>query len=181
MSNLVKNIPQDFTVKYKPSTYTFIEKILNQENRDIPMLLFMLSLLGFSEKKKIPLNTESKGEEPREISIRTLYMRNESDFDAYIGLIAILDNMHLSADQVINSIAFERTSINGAKFYQMQNVKTFFEYMLGGIDVFIDNFFIYNKNTVNIVDAIHEYLISEYDKLDDLLINMLLEEDFEYE
>ena len=80
MSNLIKNTPQDLEIKYKASTYEFIEKILNQETKDVPMVLFMLSLLGITNDKKIPLESESKNEGTHNFSIRTMYNRNESDF-----------------------------------------------------------------------------------------------------
>lgn len=176
MNNLIRNIPQDLEIKYKAETYEFIEKILNQETRDVPMVLFMLSLLGITNNKRIPLDTETKNEGTHSFSIRTMYNRNESDFDAYIGLISILDNLNLPPEQVINSIAFERTGVNGTMFLKMKNVKAFFEYMLGGIDIFKNNFFIYGKSNVELVDAIHDYLISDYCKLDELIRNMVLEE-----
>ncbi|MDY0314945.1 MAG: hypothetical protein WC219_05070 [Acholeplasmataceae bacterium] len=181
MSNLIKNTPQDLEIKYKASTYEFIEKILNQETKDVPMVLFMLSLLGITNDKKIPLESESKNEGTHNFSIRTMYNRNESDFDAYIGLISILDNLELPPEQVINSIAFERTGVNGTTFLKMKNVKSFFEYMLGGIDVFNNKFFIYDKSNVGLVDAIHDYLISDYNKLDELIRSMVLEEMLENE
>lgn len=176
MSNLIKNTPQDLLIKYKASTYEFIEKKLNSESRDVPMLMFMLALLGFTNEISKPLESETTNEGTHQFSIRTLYQRNESDLDAYIGLITILDNMNLPMDEVVNSIAFERTSVNNTPFLKMKNVRTFFEYMLGGIDAFVNTFFIYGKGNVEMVDAIHDFLISDYNKIDELMRNMLMEE-----
>lgn len=176
MSNIIKNTPQDLEIKYKAETYEFIEKILNQDTRDVPMVIFMLALLGVNDEKRVPIDTETKNEGTHQFSIRTMYNRNESDFDAYIGLINILINMKIAPEEVINSIAFERTGINNTAFLKMRNVNTFFEYMLGGIDVFVNKFFIYDKNLVGIVDAIHDFLVSDYNEVDELIRNMVLEE-----
>lgn len=176
MSNIIKNTPQDLEIKYKADSYKFIEKILNQDTRDVPMVMFMLALLGVNEEKRIPVDIETKNEGTHQFSIRTMYNRNESDFDAYIGLISILTNMKLTPDEVINSIAFERTGVNNTTFLKMRNVNTFFEYMLGGIDAFINKFFIYDRTSVGIVDAIHDFLVSDYNEVDELIRNMILEE-----
>ena len=80
------------------------------------MVMFMLALLGVNEEKRIPVDIETKNEGTHQFSIRTMYNRNESDFDAYIGLISILTNMKLTPDEVINSIAFERTGVNNTTF-----------------------------------------------------------------
>jgi len=117
MSNIYKNAPQDFELKYKASTYEFIEKILNQDSKDIPLLLFMLALLGLSEDKRVPMDSETTNDSTHTFSMRTMYTRYESDFDAYIGLVSILSNTKLPPEDVINTIAFERTGLryNGRK------------------------------------------------------------------
>lgn len=176
MSNLLKNSPQDIEIKYKAETYEFVEKILNQENKDVPMVMSMLAMLGVLEEKRIPIDSETKNERTHLFSMRTMYSRNESDFDAYIGLITLLTNTNLNPEEVINSIAFERTGVNNTTFSKMRNVNTFFEYLLGGIEIFAEKFFIYGKSPVEIVDAIHDFLISDYNEVDELIRNMLLEE-----
>lgn len=175
MSNLVKNVPQDLEIRYKAEVYEFIEELLNKEFKDVPALQFMLALLGFTSGKKVPLD-EVDGNKIHNFSIRTMYNRNESDFDAYIGLLSILDNADSPHDEVINSIAFERTGVNNTPFLKMGNVKCYFEYMLGGIDVFSSKFFIYDKKNVDIVDSIHEFLMEDHDRTEELIREMLLEE-----
>jgi|SRR5690554_1035208 len=175
MKNII-NIPQDLNIKYGAEDYKLIEELLNKESSDVPLLQFMLALLGLKEEKRIPLEkNDNKGE--HNFSIRTMYNRYASDYDAYIGLISILANKHLTYEEVVNGIAFERTGTNGSRFYEMENVRTFFEYMLGGIDVFVNEFFIYGKGPINIVDAIDDYLQSDLDGMEDLIQEMLKEEE----
>src|SRR5690606_34243301 len=129
--------------------------------QDLPLLQFLLALLGLKEGRRIPLaNSDAEDETVHTFSLRTTYGRYESEYDSYFGLIAILDNQNLSYDEVISQIAFERTGINHRKFQEMTNVKTFFEYLQGGIEVFSDLFFIYDKTPQGVVDALHDYLLT---------------------
>ena len=146
----------------------------------MPVLHFMLALLGYQSKKKIPLNAENgKSEKHVEFSLRTLYPRNENDFDSYFGLITILDNidnLELPSEKVINEIAFERTEMRKVPFTSLTNVKTFYEYMLSGIDFFDENFFIYGSNPVDVADSIHEFLVGDQNVINEILSELLLQE-----
>lgn len=175
--NTVRNQPQDIKISVGAAKYKIIERLLNQDTQDVPLLQFLLALLGYSEGKKIPLtNTDTDDDTIHTFSLRTMYGRYESEYDTYFGLIAILDNKKLTYDQVIGQIAFERTDINKKKFQEMTNVKTFFEYLQGGIEVFADKFFVYDKTVTGVVDALHEYLILENEKIEEVLRELILEE-----
>lgn len=175
--NTIRNQPQDIKITVGAAKYKTIEKLLNQDSQDVPLLQFLLALLGLSEGKKIPLTTtELEDDTVHTFSLRTTYGRYESEYDTYFGLIAILDNTDLSYDEVIGQIAFERTDINKKKFQEMTNVKTFFEYLQGGIEVFVDNFFVYDKTPSGVVDALHEYLLSDNSKIDEIIRELILAE-----
>ena len=172
----IKNSPQDIAIKYGGENYKIIEDLLNKESSDVPLLLFMLALLGLNNGKKISLE-QSDGKEVHNFSIRTMYNKYAFDFDTYIGLIAILDNKHLPYDEVVNKIAFERTGTNDNKYFEMKNVRTFFEYVLGGIDEFINEFFIYGKTPEDLVSAIHDFLQTDLDGMEDLIQEMITTEE----
>lgn len=173
-----KNIPSDFTIKYKPEIYTLVEKLLsNTSDKDVPSTIFLLSLLGFTNGEKLVLDSMS-GDEKREISIRTLYGRYSTDFDSYIGLIAILDNTDKNYNEVINQIAFERTEMSKKRFLEMENVKTFFEYFLGGLNIFDSKFVSpYSAGELDLVYTLHEYLIDDYSEIEKTLEKMVIEEE----
>lgn len=180
MSDVVKNTPQDLDIKFQAETYEFIEELLNKDTKDVPLLMFMLSLLGITNNKKVELSTVS-GEKTHQFSLRTMYNKYESDFDAYFGLIAILDNLSEDYDVVINKIAFERTGLNNTPFLKMKNVKTYFEYMLGGIQIFKEKFLVYGKKSIDVVDSIHDFLTDESVEIDNLMEDLLLQEENENE
>ena len=125
-----------------------IEEIFGLGDGEQPLLHLMLALMGYKNGNKVSLETRDGSSDSKfhEFSIRTVYQRNESDLDASYGLLAILDNQELTYDEVINGIAFERTSMNKTPFLKMTNVKTFYEYMLAGIDFLNKPFFIDGKN-----------------------------------
>lgn len=178
MSDVVKNTPQDLDIKFQAETYEFIEDLLNKDTKDVPLLMFMLSLLGLINTNKVEL-TKASGYGSHQFSLRTMYNKYESDFDAYFGLIAILDNINEDYDVVINKIAFERTGLNNTPFLKMKNVKTFFEYMLGGIEIFDDKFLSYGRDSKDIVDSIHDFLTDESIEIDNLIRDLLLQEEDE--
>lgn len=172
-----QNSPADLSINYKVRTYNQIQELFDVQDGELPSLHFMLSLMGFKHNKKVDLSTKDNSEKSRDFSLRTLYPRYESDMDSYYGLIAILDNLNLNYDEVINDIAFERTGVNGKTFLKMINVKTFYEYMLGGIDYFEEQFMSDGSNPYRVTSNIHEFLIKENQDFDDILIELLTEEE----
>lgn len=174
----VYNKPADLKISYKVSSYDKIEEIFDLNEGEQPSLHLMLALMGLRNKKKIELNTSDNGGNlSHEFSLRTVYPRNESDLDAAYGLISILDNLKMPYDEVINKIAFERTGDNNIPFLKMSNVKTFYEYMLSGIDFFEKNFFVDGKDNVNVARNIHDFLTSDQSDIQDTLVELLLEEE----
>lgn len=175
-----KNKPVDLKLRYRANDYEKIEKLFDNRDGELPLFMFMLALLGFRRQMRVSLDTvEGSTDHSHDFSLRTIYPRNEADFDAYIGFIAILDNVNLTYDEVINQIAFERTEMNETPFLKMTNVKTFFEYMFGGIRSFCDQFFMYGTKPVDVADAIHEYLTDDHSIILDVMETMLLEEEEE--
>lgn len=156
---------QDFILKYNSDKYREIEKNIQAEAK-FHELHFLLALVGIKNKNRITLeeNRLSESENPREFSIRTTYHKYRTTMDSYYALITILDNLNSDYDHVINVLAFEVTSTNNSKFYEMTNIKTFYEYMIGGIEYFYNDIFKYDKDKkVNIADAIDELLNSTSD------------------
>ena len=172
-----QNSPTDFTLRYEVQTYQRIEKLFDVQEGRTPQLHFLLALLGLVAEKRIPLDKkDSRSDETRAFSIRTMYIRDATDFDLYYGLVTILDNLDDDFDQLVNEVAFEKTGVNGRKFYEMQNVKTFYEYLIGGIEFFKENFFDYGHDSVQVADCIHDFLMDDDQEITELL-EVLLEEE----
>lgn len=172
------NKPADLKILYKVNIYEKIETIFDLKEGEQPRLHLILALLGLGSKKKIELNSKDReSDKPHEFSLRTVYPKNESDLDAYYGLLSILDNLNLDYDEVINKIAFERTSINDTNFLKMKNVKTFYEYMLAGIDVFNIKFLIDNNGPYDIANNIDAFLNDDQMETENALSELLLEEE----
>ncbi|HHX69506.1 MAG TPA: hypothetical protein GX708_15850 [Gallicola sp.] len=172
-----RNKPSDLKIRYGVNTYRKIENLFDIQVGELPILHFMLSLMGYQSGKKIELDDiDSKSDKTHEFSLRTFYPRNENDFDAYFGLLTILDNLDLPYETVINDLAFERTEKNNVSFTKMTNVKTFYEYMLAGIDFFENNFLLYGSDPVDVADSIHEFLTNDQSEIKEILAELLLQE-----
>jgi len=177
-----KNKPSDLKIKYKVSSYEKIEEIFDLREGEQPMLHLMLALLGIKNERRIDLDEDDlQSDKTHEFSLRTVYNRNSTDLDAAYGLISILDNLDLSYDEVVNNIAFEKTSINNTPFLKMKNVKTFYEYMLSGVEFFEKKFFLDGKKLEKIAYNIHEFLLSDQSDVNDILIDILTEEENEFD
>lgn len=176
MYNNVRHKIQDFTLQYKVPVYKNIEKLLEEQGGETHDLHFMLAMLGINSDRKIDLNYKDDSNEPRTFSLRTMYPRNENDFDVYYGLLTILDNLDKEPEEVVGKLAFEKTGLNNTTFLKLTNVKTFYEYMLGGISVFEENFFVYGHNAVDVVDSIHDFLAEDIDGLSEQIEMMKREE-----
>jgi hypothetical protein len=173
-----KNKPADLKIRYLAREYEKIESMFENREGELPQFMFMLSLLGFHKQLKIPLDSvdEKNNGYSHEFSMRTLYPRNEAEFDTYFGFIAILDNTDLTYEEVINQIAFERTEMNNEHFLKMKNVRTFFEYMLGGVKFFNEHFRSYSTKAVDVADAIHTYLTDDQSTEIEVMEALLLEQ-----
>lgn len=139
-----RNIAADFTLKYGISKYKKIEEIFETnkgKEGKVVDLHFLLAIIGLKNNSRVSLeeNRKIESEDSREFSIRTTYNNYRTEMDKYYALITILDNTHLEYDEVINELAFQTTSNTGRKFYELDNIKTYYEYMMGGIDILFDN------------------------------------------
>jgi len=173
-----QNSPADLSINYKVKTYNTISELFDLQDGELPLFHFMLALMGYKHNKKVDLATnDKKSEKSREFSLRTIYPRYESDLDAYYGIVSILDNLHLNYDEVIEKIAFERTGNNGLPFLKMKNTRTFYEYMLGGIDFFEEKFMSDGLEPYRIAMNIHDFLMSEDQDLNEILSELLSEEE----
>ncbi len=174
------NNVQDFRLKYNSKKYKEIEKRFEQDNK-FHSLHFLLSLLGVINKKRVTLEVNKAADDTeysREFSLRTTYDKYRTEMDSYYALITILDNLDKQYDEVIPEMAFEVTSTNDKKFYELTNIITFYEYMLGGIDILYDIMFVYDDKNVNVADAIQEVLessLSPNEKMNDILIEEILD------
>lgn len=168
------NKVQDLTLRYKVKTYNKIQKVFDLSDNEFNNLQFMLALLGFNSKRKVPLESKTN-EDSRSFSIRTTYFKKASEFDVNYGLISILDNLEKNYSEVVNHIAFEKTFIHNRPFFKMENVETFYQYMLSGLDFYEVEFLKYGNKTSDIVDAINEFLEKDIDleqnNIDELLID----------
>lgn len=172
------NKPTDLSINYKVETYNKLEiELFDLKENEQPLFHFMLALFGYKSGKKVELNTNDGTSKTREFSIRTVYPRNESDLDAYYGLLTILDNLTLDYDYIIDKVAFERTGVNGTSFLKMKNVRTFYEYMLSGIDYFEENILINGSKASRVASEIYDFLMTSESDLDAILIDMMLEEE----
>lgn len=181
MMKLYKNNAQDLMIKHGIKTYDKVQKIFDFAGQEFVSIHYMLALLGFDSKIKVSLDSKSSGDSTRNFSIRTTYPKNSTEMDTQYGLIAILDNIREDYDYVINQLAFEKTEVNNTPFLKMTNVKTYYEYMQGGLDFVEKEFFQYGTNLSDIADSINQYLAEDIDELniniDDILSITLLNED----
>lgn len=179
---LYQNKPADLKISFRADEYEKIEELFELKEGEQPLLHLMLALMGYKSGKKVDLETKDPhSDKTHEFSLRTVYNRNSTDMDASYGLISILDNLDSSYEEVINSIAFERTAINDRPFLKMQNVRTFYEYMLSGIEYFEINFMSSGKDFERISSEIHDFLLSDQTDINDILVGLLLEEKEEIE
>ena len=173
-----KNKPQDLVIHFGVNTYKKIEELFDIQEGETPTLHFLLALLGLTNQKRIDLDRrDPKSDETRTFSLRTMYQRDETDFDTYFGLITILDNLDDEFEYIVNNIAFERTELHDKTFLKMTNVKTFYEYMLSGLDFVYKEFFTYDSSVVNVADSIHDFLTAENDIALDAIELLLKEEE----
>lgn len=173
-----QNTIADLSINYKVKTYNQLNDLFDIQDGELPLFHFMLALMGYKHKKKVDLSTnDKKSEKSRDFSLRTMYQRYESDLDSYYGLLAILDNLDLSYDEVVDNIAFERTGTNGRPFLKMKNIKTFYEYMLGGIDYFEEQFMSDGDSPFRVASNIHDFLISDDNDINDILLELLEDEE----
>lgn len=154
------NEVSDLTLYYDADKYRELENTLEiNKSKDgfVVEFHFLLALLGLKNNRKISLETNSaskENSEQREFSLRTLYPKYSIDMDAYYGLITILDNLEQDYDEVVYNWAFEKTSTNKKSFFELKNVRTFYEYMIGGISILHKLVFSYTNKYRDIADAI---------------------------
>jgi hypothetical protein len=178
---LYKNNAQDLVLKFGANTYRRIEEIFNSTDHEFVNLHFMLALLGYQANSKISLESKDKNsDQTRSFTLRTAYPKNSTEMDTQYGLLAILDNINESYETVVNQLAFEKTEIRNVSFFKMINVKTFYEFMLGGIDFVEKEFLQYGMDVSDIADAIHDFLEEDSDQtqknVEEILSEALIDE-----
>lgn len=168
--NSYKNSAQDLVISYNVETYRKFEDMMDISEGVGATVHFhlMLALLGLKSEKKVALSeNNSRPDEKRSFSLRTLYQKESTNFETYFGLLTILDNLDKDYSEVVNKLAFEKTEINDTPFLKMTNVKTFYEYMLSGLDVVKEDFLRYGDNPVDVADQIHQYLSDDLESVMD--------------
>ena len=183
LMNMYKNNATDLILRYNASTYRKLEKMMGISNGSSSMVPFhlMLALLGLEEGKRIPV-TEKNGDrvDDRSFSLRTVYQKEATNFEVYFGLLTILDNLDEDYEKVVSQWAFEKTEVNNTPFLKMKNVQTFYEYMIGGLEVIKETFLRYGDNPVDVASQINSYLKDDVEELfdmADLLLDGLEEND----
>lgn len=178
--DIYKNNPTDLAITIHVKTYEKTKNFFDEQEKDILNLHVMLSLLGMINNKKISLQSkDTKSDDRRNFSIRSMYQRASTEFDTAYGLIAILDNLDNDYHHVVNQLAFEKTEKNDTAFLKMTNVKTFYEYMLSGLEYIEKEFFTYGTGHEDVADTINDFLNKEQEITSsalDLLISDELEE-----
>lgn len=159
------NSVSDFTLHYNVKEYRELEEVFEirrSKEGSLPEFHFLLALIGFDNRVRIPLSenipSTDKYEQHREFSLRTMYAKNQTDMDSYYGIITILDNLEQDYDKVMYDWAFEKTSTNNKSFFELDNIRRFYEYMLGGIGILHKNVFKYDRKYVNIQDALRDII-----------------------
>ncbi|QMS85108.1 hypothetical protein [Candidatus Xianfuyuplasma coldseepsis] len=174
-----KNKSADIKIQYCIEQYDRLETLFKLDFHEFALLL---SLMGFLHGEKLPINANDNNNKEHTFS-RTTYDRAETDFDAYFGLLTILDNQALGYDEVINNIAFEKTSQNNVSFPKLTNVSTFYGYLISGIEKTFDEFYKYGNKSYDVASAIHDFLNTDINSemliIDELLLVELEEEDNE--
>lgn len=172
--NRIYSDPQDILIKYKAEQFKKIENTLGRYF-DIVELTFFLALIGYKNKSCIPLDY-TEGEIEHTFS-RVSYSRNSVEYDAYFGLFTILTNRDKKYDELINNLAFLKTSNTNYKYSQLPSVQTYYGYVLGGIQPLYDICNRYDINdSVEIFDSLYEYL----DELVDISSNVGKDESGEH-
>jgi hypothetical protein len=178
--DIYKNNPTDLAISIFVKTYEKAKVFFDDQEKDVLNLHIMLALLGIINNKKIPLDTkDNQSDKPRNFSLRLMYQRGSTDFDTAYGLITILDNLDNDYNYVVNNLAFEKTERNKTPFLKMTNVRTFYEYMLSGLDYIDKEFFNYGTAVEDVADTINEFLEKEEEITSSALDLLVLEENEE--
>jgi len=148
--------PQDITIKYKAEQFKKIENILGK-HFDMVEFTFFLALIGYKNRQCIPLDSID-GDTEHTFS-RVTYNKSSVEYDAYFGLFTILTNQDKSYDEIINHMAFLKTSHTNYKYTQLPSVQTYYGYVLGGIQPLYDICNRYDmKDSIELFDSLYEYL-----------------------
>lgn len=170
--NNYKNKSADIKVRFAVEEYDKLEAMFKLEFHELAL---MLSLMGKLKGKKLPLNiNDNKGKE--HTFSRTTYDRAITEFDAYFGLLTILDNNDLEYGKVINEMAFEKTEMNDVSFSKLRNVSTFYGYLLSGIEKISNEFFKLGNKSYDVAACIHDFLLENQDAEREMIDKLLLEE-----
>jgi hypothetical protein len=170
--NEYKNKSADIKISYKVNEYDKLESIFKM---DFHELALSLALMGLLKGEKYSLNKNDNTGNTHTFS-RTTYDRAITEFDAYFGLITILDNYDLDYDHVINEIAFDKTEKSNTSFSKLTNVKTFYGYLIAGIEKMSNEFFKLGSKSYDIAACIHDFLIQNQDADTELIDELLIEE-----
>ena len=155
----ISNDPQDIMIRYNATEFKKIDSVLSKY-LDIVDLTFLLALFGYKNHQCIPLDADDgRGEHTFS---RTVYNKYSVEYDAYFGLFTILTNLEKTYDEVVNKMAFLKTSNTQYKYSQLPSVQTFYGYVLGGIKPLYDICNNYNiDDTTELFDSIYDYLDDE--------------------
>jgi hypothetical protein len=170
-----KNIPQDLKFNYKAHIYKKVDKYLDMETHE---KILMLSLLGFKNDLRYPLNTPDPAPantedklgygSSYEMSLRTMYPKNNLAFDAVFGLMGLLTSKEKDPEKKLDEV-FLTTSESKISFLELPSVKATFEFMLGGLDIIEEVMFDLGNSQSAVADAIQIFLEQSLDELNVLV------------
>jgi hypothetical protein len=160
-----RNKPTDIKILYAAKEYEKIEKIFS--NLEFHQLALMLALIGKNENSRIEI-TKSDGKKEHIFS-RTNYSKYENEFDAYFALLTILENFKKPFSKVINELAFMKTEISNIPFSKLDNVKIFFEYLIGGSEKLYKIIHKNGDQYRDMVDAINDFLKTDIKDTEEII------------
>ncbi|AWI42079.1 hypothetical protein LA430_15865 [Lactiplantibacillus plantarum] len=152
----------DIIIKYQVSKYNDVYDFLHKNDLTILEIQTLLALRGVERQQRVPLSTNDGRGKERQFS-RVSYQHDPLDFDVMMGLITILDNPSDSYDTLLNKKAFEMND-ETRDYLKLQNVSTFYEYMLGGIESCYEDLAKYDiRSEKDTFDALYEYFENSED------------------
>lgn len=157
----IKMKSSDIVFEYHAEEYERIETLLRDNGfKKINDIQLLFALFGLNNNSKIDLK-EKFGTKIHTFS-RVSYDKYSFEYDINFGLITILKNNAQNYKEVLNKMAFLKNGVKDEAFSSLINVKTFYEYFLGGIVPFFE---ILNEDNINdssdVFSVLFDYVTDE--------------------
>lgn len=129
----------DIKITYNAEKYKKIDETIGKYLEETMDFQLLLSLYGFNRNRRIDLDVDDNNGK-HEFS-RTVYQKRDFEMHSRFGFITILANQDKPYSTTVNRLAFEKMDDNNQSFSKLENVRTFYEYLLGGIEPLYDALF----------------------------------------